>query len=287
MSSPHSISNPTVLYLAGQSHIGSTYLSRVLNQHPAIFCGGEMVFLHRRLAKDWECACQVGEDAADHCSFWPTVIRNLDEQGVYPEETTRLTRTRTMEWKAGLFLPRRARRKQRFMENNRAFFREVARASNSSVVLDCSKTPWRLLPLWQDAGLRVKVLHLMRNPRGQIASRMKYGHGFWHSAIIKYWRKNQVYRWMCRGSPDYLCVSFDRFLEEPHDTLDEIFRWLEVEPVDPFALPPADYHHLCGGWARQEEGVAPPKPALSRKAREFRPLQERFLTWLDRNLFPG
>jgi hypothetical protein len=278
---------PIVLYLAGQSHIGSTYLGRVLNQHPAIFCGGEMVYLHRRLAPDWGCSCEPPDRASVECEFWPRVIRKMDEQGAAPEDTTRLTWRRPREWKAGLFLPRNSARKRQFMDNNRAFFRTVSRLSGKPIVLDCSKNPWRLLPLWQDPELDIRVLHLMRNPRGQIASRMRYGHGFWHSAIMKYWRKNQVYRSLFGDSENYLCLSFDRFLEAPQETLAQIFDWLGIEHMDPFAVPQADYHHLCGGWAREDDRLAPPRPAVSRRSRTFTPLQERFVRFLDTRFFVG
>lgn len=287
METSHDPEKPTVLYLAGQSHIGSTYLGRVLNQHPDIFCGGEMVYLHRRLAPDWGCACESLDRKSVECVFWPRVIRELEEQGVSLDDTTRLTWRRTREWKAGLFLPRNSRRKQRFMENNRVLFRTVARLSGKSVILDCSKNPWRLLPLWQDSGLDVRILHLMRNPRGQIESRMRNGHGFWHSAIMKYWRKNQVYRSLFGDSERYLCLSFDRFLEAPGETLSQIFNWLGVEEMDPFAEPHASYHHLCGGWAREEERLVPPRPAISRRSRTFTPLQERFIRFLDSRFFVG
>ncbi|MEA5445318.1 sulfotransferase [Gammaproteobacteria bacterium AB-CW1] len=273
---------PTVLYIVGQSHVGSTYLSRVLNQHPHIFDAGELNKLHHRMSPGAECACQFGPGGKiGECDFWRRLMRALEAEGIALNELSCLSDTCTGEWRRALFGRPSGRRQRRFVENNLRLFDAIRQYSGKPITLDCSKSPWRLLPLFRSRLIRVKVLHLMRNPRGQIASRMNRGKGFWHTSILKYWRKNSLCVRLFDHDEAYLRVSFDQFLEAPDAVLSGIFQWLGVAEMDPFAVQPASYHHLAGGWARRDPELKRPSPALSRRATRYTRLQNRCLRFLE------
>jgi len=63
-----------VIYIAGTSHSGSTLLDFMLNAHPAIFAGGEVLKLNRQFAvknnrRETYVPCACGSPSLWQCPF--------------------------------------------------------------------------------------------------------------------------------------------------------------------------------------------------------------------------
>src|SRR5688572_19952802 len=71
---------PTVLYIAGTGHSGSTVLSFILNTHPEIFAIGEMHAPPFPADRPSERMCSCGETVVN-CPFFSSMEERLEKLG--------------------------------------------------------------------------------------------------------------------------------------------------------------------------------------------------------------
>jgi len=166
-----------VVFIAGWGRSGSTLLDRVLGRVDGVTPAGELREVwDRGLAENRLCGC--GERFSD-CPFW----RKVGEAafGGWDEvDVGRVRRLRTAvdrPWTAlALLLPRplwpRRAEVEEYLGVLRRLYAGVAAAASSDVIVDSSKIPTYCL-LLRAAGLRPRVLHLVRDPRGVVFSWQK------------------------------------------------------------------------------------------------------------------
>jgi hypothetical protein len=167
----------TVVFIAGWGRSGSTLLDRVLGRVDGVMPAGELRELWRRgLVENRLCGC--GEQFAD-CPFW----RKVGEAafgGWDQVDVARVSGLRTSvdrPWTAlALLLPRRLWPRRADVEEYlglvRRLYAGVAAAASADVVVDSSKIPTYCL-LLRAAGIRPRVLHLVRDSRGVVFSWQK------------------------------------------------------------------------------------------------------------------
>lgn len=166
-----------LIFIAGWGRSGSTLLDRLLGRVDGVMPAGELREVWERgLVEDRLCGC--GERFSD-CAFW----RKVGEVAFGGWDLVDVARIRGLRasvdrpWTAlALLLPRRLwpRRAQveEYLAVLRALYAGVAEASNADVVVDSSKIPTYCL-LLRAAGLRPRVLHLVRDARGVVFSWQK------------------------------------------------------------------------------------------------------------------
>jgi len=233
-----------ILYIAGLAHSGSTYLSRVLNQHSDIFSSGEIVFLPSSTSGSISCDC-TGNDGSE-CEFWPDVLNRISFSEQQITRTARLSMDRRWEWIKAITQSFEDEAEQAFSRLNRTFFNAVSSESDADVIIDASKTIWRALPLWKSLPEHVHVLHLVKSPDNQLESRMRMGYNFWHSLFMKYVRKNKLYHYFFSDRETYKRVVFENLVNNPKETVRSIHEWLNLDYEFPFEKPHKPFHHLQG-----------------------------------------
>src|SRR5262249_46303497 len=149
-----------VIYIAGAAHSGSTLLDLMLNAHPAIVSVGEFLKLNRQLAyRDAErktyAPCSCGAPSLWQCKFWSAV----DAQ----------TRSAAGKSLADLDIGGGESR-HGATDPNVVLFEAIAAVSGKNFIVDSSKLPRRLSQLMQFPELDIYPVHLIRNPKGQVAS---------------------------------------------------------------------------------------------------------------------
>lgn len=179
-----------VLFIAGWGRSGSTLVDRLLGQLPSVMSVGEMRDIWQRgLLEDRLCGCGLPFSI---CPFW----QRVGEQafgGWATLDAARVSRLRMAvdrPWNLPFLLfPRLATRTYR--RNVREYatllgqlYDGVASVSGARVTVDSSKIATYAL-LLRAAGLRLHILHLVRDSRG----------------VIHSWRK-QVLRTDATGRPD-------------------------------------------------------------------------------------
>ncbi len=278
------MTEPTILYVAGLAHSGSTYLSRVLNQHPQIFAGGEILDIHEQFQKETVgCACNLAEDGTSlevQCPFWSEIRKKCENLPWPLKEIARLSHDRRLEWMKALLGSYERNGETSFGEKNLELFRLIGWRANSPIIVDDSKTLWRLLPMDRTIPERVRILHLLKQPENQVHSRKKRGYNFYHSAIMKYLRKNALYWYLFAESDRYQKLRFEEFVQDPEDQLARVFDWLGIETINPFEVEGQSYHHLSGGKPRRSGTLEKPDPDRLSEAHEYSKLQQILLNTL-------
>ena len=165
-----------LVYIAGYGRSGSTLLDIVLGNHPEVVSLGEAgEFWGAYHATSSRCSCNR---RYQECSFWSRVGSEA-----FPGSSAetfagyRAVARRLEGWRGLLHLlgKHKARaEKQIYTRITKSLFSSVSEISGKTILVDSSKTAyafsWRALALQRLCDLDVRVVHLVRDGRGVIAS---------------------------------------------------------------------------------------------------------------------
>ncbi len=261
---PEGTAPPKIAYVVACTHTGSTLLTRILNQHPQIFSAGELQYLDRYWHPTGRpCSCGVH---ALECPVWREVFwqwKRATKLDLVP--VSRVSAERGLEWIRALTGRYGTRGKNPFPQANSELMSAIAQVTGATVVLDNSKSVWRLLPLVRAYPERVFVLHLVRSPEGHVASRMRRkGRGFLDAVITKYLRTNLLAERLFGRSPHYLKVRYEDLVARPEETIRGVTDWLGLPVADPFAGEIRASHDINGNDETKSSLAATLKPDPSR-----------------------
>ena len=163
---------PTILLVVGYGRSGSTLLDVVLGNHPDVEGAGELVNLAGAGWIDDEyCACGRRVGSCDH---WTAVRAALEEAdpSFDPREYVRLEeRIGRRGWRWSASEPTDALR--RYGRQTLAVYSAIRTVSGASVIVDSSKSPERAIALSRVLASRLRLVHLVRDPRGVAWSLLK------------------------------------------------------------------------------------------------------------------
>jgi hypothetical protein len=266
----------TVRYVSmpGSPYTGSTLLGFLLNTHPDCVSIGAATGLTRRVdIETYQCSC--GRPFLE-CEFWRQVEKRTLELGhpvtVYQSDFwnthLRLSRRRWLngllvrslgsesltDWRdrllAGVGPINRALEETR--SSTWALARSVLDLTGKSVFVDTARDHQRPKYLQPHPGLDLKVIHLIRDPRGTVSSIV--GHtGVDVAKAARQWRHYNVEADRVRRYvPDdsWLRVHYEDLCADPQGTLDEIAKFIGVTPAPlPEPLDSVD-NHVIGNSMR-------------------------------------
>jgi len=201
-----------VIYIAGAAHSGSTLLDLMLNAHPEIVSVGEVLKLNRQLGyRDPEsknyAPCSCGAPSLLQCKFWSAVDaeiratagKSLTELDVLDSDTRD---------------PRHA--------PNVTLFKAIAAVSGKNFIVDSSKIPRRLSQLMQFPEFDVYPVHLIRDPKGQIASVMRKHGGFLKNIVRYEIVQEQIHRTL--KSVPHSVMRYEDLVRDPERSLNSILQ---------------------------------------------------------------
>ena len=251
--------SPTVIYIAGSGHSGSTLLERTLGQMDGFVNVGELIDLFRRTAAQGE-RCGCGQAFAS-CAFWARVgthafggwgdghlatVQSLQQHVARQRHTARLLAFRL----AGRGFRRDV---TRYGASYSSLYQAIAAETGAACVVDASKWPVQALALAR-SGIDVRVIHLVRDVRGVAHSLSKAAvarpHAVGENSLM--WRNgvtSAALRWVaCQFQAESLgrCgipvtrVRYEDFVRDPRPTV--------TAALDALGLPPSPSHlnHLSG-----------------------------------------
>jgi hypothetical protein len=234
-----------VLSIAGTAQNGATILSRLLGSCDDFVAVGELGYLWRALAEDALCGCG---SRVSSCPFWQAVGQEAfgGWDSVDPGDASRLRRAVAFEDRhlpqvAALPLIRRPRMWPTYNEVLRRYsfllervYQAIHVTSRGKVIVDSMKQlthPYLLTTL---PGLDVRVLHLVRDPRGVAYSGMKKvprvgassseyrGRRTPTKSAVRWNLVNGAYRLLPRLGTATLTVRYEALVQQPREHVERI-----------------------------------------------------------------
>jgi hypothetical protein len=265
---------PTYAAIATTSYSGATLLAMLLGRHPDIVTVGELDGIIPEEDPDaYRCSCGR---LIRQCEFWGRVADELSGGGI-PFDVARFGMSyepsgpgpvrRLMIMSLGhpaldrlrdgvveLWPPER-RARQQLAERNAALVRAILRVHGGRVLVDSSKDPLRFAMLDRSSDLDVRVIHLVRDARGVVASRLRRGGGIDEATAARQWARQhtRIERRLATFPRErQLRVRYEDLCRRPEAVVNGIEQFLGVEP-EPVLWPllPVE-QHVIGNSIRLE-----------------------------------
>lgn len=266
-------SQPTFIAIACYSFSGSTMLAMLLNAHPQIATVSEMHGPNPRLVKDirtYHCSC--GE-LIHECPFWAQVKARMAGQGfefttsdfkvAFGDHSLR-GRLRYGSLRSNLLesirddvcriLPGPRAEMDQLIARNEALIRAVLDITGKTAFVDTTKRTRRFKFMSKYSNMDVRVILLLRDARGSVASQMRHYPGMTASEAARAWAKglSGIQRtWKQIPASQRMILKYEDFCRDPQANLQALYRFFGVDPDfelgDLESLPP---HHIIGNTAR-------------------------------------
>ena len=236
-----------IIYIAGSGRSGTTILDRVLGTHTGTTSFNEVYrLLIEGMTENNLCAC--GE-RFNQCRFWQKVVAI-----VFPDpgdvERVRFLHNKydhTRHVMRLLLFPygRTYRRDlDEYCEWLGKLYFALARESGYTVLVDSSKVPSRALLLSRIPGVRVHVVHLVRDLRAVTNAWMGEKHNpaageslptYSIARSIIFWYARQFMTELLRLRIPYTRVLYEEFVTRPNEVLQS--AWESIESLQGASLP--------------------------------------------------
>jgi hypothetical protein len=251
---------PVVVYIAGSGRSGSTLLERILGTLPGVVNVGEVNDLFRRVLRfDERCGC--GEPISS-CAFWTAVgaraLGGWSDELV--DEMLGLQRQVARQRHLGRLMTPRLRDDafqtalRRFSDVHARIYQAVLAESGGDIVVDASKGAAQALAAAGGGGVDLRLLHLVRDPRGVAFSWAKPDvhrpHGDGPRATMHSFRpQDTAARWALlqgeiatvrRRVDGYALLRYEDLVARPAEAVERAVTALGLE------LPATAFDHLMG-----------------------------------------
>ena len=271
---------PHVVYILAHSRSGSTLLARMLGQVEGWRSVGEVRYLWGRgLVENQPCGCG---QPFEECAFWRAVVDEAFGEVARTTATNMAALVRSADrvwrmeplgahWIQG---PKAASRRTEALQLLSRLYLAIETVSGASVIVDSSKSPSYAHLLSLAPGVRVRVVHLVRDGRGVAYSRLrrlargelrsKNQHLLVARTALEWAAVNGLAHRLGTELP-YTLVKYEDLLADPRATLQRIA--VETQsPAPSFSflgdstvLLGAD-HIVSGNQMRFERGWLPLRP---------------------------
>lgn len=223
-----------LIYIMGDARSGSTPLGIVLGSHPEIECVGELFRWPQ-----FRGGPKPGDGKEGHHRFWEAV-RNVYDETAGPPDFARLISAQE-EFEDYIKFPRvilgRYGRKaaDTYCRHERKLVHSIRSVSESEVLVDTSKRMGRAWMLAHCLDEPVRIIHLVRDPRGTLWSFMKREVEQKPKSPLKtlvdYSAKNAMSSLVRLGLPEgsVLRVRYEDLFQSPRTELKRIGEWMGLE----------------------------------------------------------
>ena len=238
----------SVLYIAGIGRSGSTLLCRTLGAVDGFLATGELMrIVDRGVGTGDDCSCGT---PVTECDLWGPVLSHLHQH--HPEfdmaqlEATRKQVTEGWGFLPYLFLREKPEEMARGLGEYRRFlvalYRSIRAVTGARVIVDASKNLMFARMLTETPGIRLTILHLVRDSRGVAYSLMKkqqrpgtkgrqeYFRQFGPVLGPILWSTAQITTETLRSkAAAFVRVRYEDFVAHPSDTVRGVLR--EIHPI--------------------------------------------------------
>jgi hypothetical protein len=245
-----------VLYIAGTGRSGSTVLANILGEVDGVFAAGEVRYLWQRGLKEQRlCGCGL---TVRECPVWSRVLARagyLDDPARVDGALSMLQQTGRIRNLPGILAghvaaglnPAGASKYAIDRAALGSLYAAMAEVTGSGVIVDSSKLPAYANVLAATAGIDLRVVHLVRDPRGAAhswASKKELADGAARSHMEQIGPAKSAVLWdvwnlagglLFRGGPErYLRLRYEDFVADPAGSVRRILAMVGLEDA---ALP--------------------------------------------------
>lgn len=268
---------PTLLLIAGWERSGSTIVANVLGSTPGVVTVGEINNIWERgFGADLQCAC--GEHFG-RCPFWAPIgddafgAERPQIAARAAEIISRMGNTWLLRRRLPLLGARAADRGAPYAALLAPLYRAAFAHSGARVLVDASKSPWHAAVADGLGEFDVRVLHLVRDPRGVAHSlRKKVRYDTDDDRSIYMDRHSATFSslaWVYRGAliestwggtDRHRFLRYEDFVDDPQRHVAELLDWLGVPDARPTFHPDGSVevllsHNISGNPVRFQRGA--------------------------------
>lgn len=237
-----------VVHFIGSGRSGSTLLNILLDNHPSITGVGELSFVTRHIWPE-KGYCGCGR-RIDQCEIWNRVfqnwIENTDDKALkaYIKLQAKFERYRRLPfvlWNGIL----KSSELLQYSKYTTELYRAIQDVSEVSYVADASKHPVRVRAISLNPDIDLRVIHIMRDPRGVAWSRSKLlkkvqqsGFG-WDVLPNPVWKTafewvgvNLLSNYVAGNLENVIRIRYEDLIIDPNKTLLRIGRLLGLDFQD-------------------------------------------------------
>jgi hypothetical protein len=257
-------------YIIAPSYSGSTLLTLLLADHPAIATVGELKHVVGNAKGAYHCSCGA---EIYQCNFWSQVKQevcargadfDLDDLGArfdWPERRWlhRVLRARVrgaafeaLREAVVRLTPGCRKRLDRIAHRNELLIQVVAKIIGGRVFLDSSKDPARLHWLVRARLWNVRVIHLIRDGRGTALSAMQHERVGMRLAAMEYRRTHDECRRLVSrlGTDASMVLRYEDLCRNPRAALDDVLAFLNLPAMTSEPEVRASGQHVLGNEMR-------------------------------------
>jgi len=150
-------------------------------------------------------------------------------------------------------MPGQASRIKTMAARNVAFVETVLELTGSRVFVDSSKDRMRPKALRRFSAFDVRMIQLVRDPRGVVASNLRRDEQLEAGQVARSWsRRHHRVAVTLESWPrdSYILVRYEDLCSDPGGALDRIFRFCRVDPTSGVDGAKNVSHHLVGNPMR-------------------------------------
>lgn len=269
----------TLLYICGLSRSGSTLLELAMAAHDSIETAGELqVWPHEIIEPAGVLPCGCGRSVPD-CEFWRGVRERVDPLRQMPPRLDHFRETHQWGYTNrprhfGQFTrrplaPDTRRAVERYGQNTAEVVEAIAdqyemvAGRRPAVVVDASKDPYRALWLARSNHIDLRVVHLVRDPRGSVHSLSKGVAGRRARTVVAArramaWNVENILAQRVLAnhlaSDQGLRITYEDLADRPATVLARVARMCGVapDPRAPERLASVEVHSIAGNPMRQD-----------------------------------
>jgi hypothetical protein len=224
---------PTVIFIAGEGHSGSTLLDLLIGSHSEVVSAGELMRLafagSTRKDTGEQCTCGATTEV---CGYWRAVNTELGTSAGLSIETLDLHSPDDDVYRC----------------HNLALLSAISAVSGRSFVVDSSKKYYRLERLLAVPELDVRVVHLVRHPAGVVYSHIRrtgkasprYGLGFSYL-------RGEIRMLRLLDGQDHQVVRYEDLADDTGEVLETVMSGLGLEYESSQLDRSRFEHHSIGG----------------------------------------
>jgi LPS sulfotransferase NodH len=269
-----------LLYIVGSSYSGSTLLGILLGKNKGCFNAGELKALGRATAANEICSCRKN---ISNCSFWSELLPLVDGTTSQP---------RIADWFSttiSLFYVSQSKLRQ--SSDDYALIAAIAQKAfnqqDGGLIIDVSKSLWRLDRLLKDPGLSIKTIWIRKTLPASIVSLTKRGRGFWSAAMQALLTDWVNRRFLRKHTPDYSTIWYERLATDPNAALAKLCEDIGIDrEYANRGIRPFNELHLATGNKNTKLGLSSDQEIAVKLdpswLRELTSTQRRFAVYLAR-----